>query len=117
MTIFYFLLVSYILLSVSLMKVFEKAGESGWKGLVPGLNFIVWSQIVGRPKWWAALLLLPIVNIFVYAGLCVDMVRSFGKYGFRHSALSVIYAPAIFLSIGYGKKESYQGAILPREAE
>ncbi len=117
MTIIYFLLVSYILLSVSLMKVFEKAGESGWKGLVPGLNFIVWSQIVGRPKWWAALLLLPIVNIFVYAGLCVDMVRSFGKYGFRHSALSVIYAPAIFLSIGYGKKESYQGAILPREAE
>ena len=117
MAIGLFLLVSYILLSLTLFKVFEKAGHAGWQGLVPGLNFVVWSRIVGRPGWWAALLLIPIVNIFIYAGLCVDMVRSFGKYGFRHSALAVIYAPALFYVLGTRKDESYQGANLPREAE
>lgn len=117
MVIGIFLLVSYILLSFSLYRVFEKAGTPGWQGLVPGLNFAVWSRLVGRPSWWAALLLVPIVNIFIYAGLCVDMVRSFGLYGFRHSALSVIYAPAIFFLIGTRKDTEYLGAILPREAE
>lgn len=112
-----FLLVSYILLSISLMKVFEKAGEAAWQGLVPGLNFVVWSRLVGRPGWWAALLLIPIVNLFIYAGLCVDLVRSFGKYRFRDSALSVIYAPAYFFYLGYKKEEKYLGPTLQKEGE
>jgi signal peptidase I len=79
MEIFIFLLVSYVLLSISLFFLFPKAGEAGWKGLVPGLNFVVWCKIIGRPLWHAALLIVPIINIFVYAGMCVQMVRSFWK--------------------------------------
>ncbi|MEL7249768.1 MAG: DUF5684 domain-containing protein, partial [Bacteroidota bacterium] len=69
------MIIGYVLLSASLYKVFEKAGEEGWKGLVPGLNFVVWSKLVGRPAWWPVWLLVPIVNVFIYAGLAVDMVR------------------------------------------
>ena len=115
MTILIFLIVSYILLSVSLYKVFEKAGEDGWKGLVPGLNFVVWCKIIGRKSWWAALLLLPIVNIFILVGMCVDMVRSFGKYSFGWSALAVVYAPIAFFILGSKKEEQYVGPIIERE--
>jgi len=116
-SILIFIIISYILLSFSLYFLFPKIGTSSWKGLVPGLNFIEWCSIIGRPKWWALLLLLPIVNIFIYAGLAVDMVRSFGKYNFSHSALAVIYSPAIFFKLAFNKDEKYQGPILAAEKE
>ncbi|MFT5802872.1 MAG: signal peptidase I, partial [Nonlabens sp.] len=68
MSVLLFLIFSYILVCVTLYKVFPKAGVDGWKALVPGLNFIEWCKIIGRPAWWAALLLIPIVNIFIWVG-------------------------------------------------
>lgn len=117
MEILIFLIVSYVLFSISLMKIFKKAGEPGWKALVPGLNFIVMSKLVGRKGAHAAWLLVPIVNIFIFVGLCVDMVRSFGKYGFWHSAIAVIYSPLIFFMLGRNEKEKYLGPSLVLEKE
>ncbi|MFT5385400.1 MAG: signal peptidase I, partial [Saprospiraceae bacterium] len=90
MSILIFLIVYYLLTSFTLQKLFVKAGEEGWKALIPGLNFVIWCKIIGRPGWWAALLLLPLVNIFIWSGMCVDIVRSFGKYSFLDSFLAVI---------------------------
>lgn len=111
----YFFILSYILLSVGLYKIFEKAGEDAWKGLVPGLNFVVWCKLIGRPSWWAALLLIPIVNIFIFVGMAVDMVRSFGKYDLIHSALAVVAAPLFFLYLGFKEEEKYLGKSLEME--
>jgi signal peptidase I len=112
-----FLLISYVLLSISLYFVFNKAGEEGWKGLVPGYNFVVWGKIIGYPIWRVALLLLPIVNIFVYAAMAVRMVRSFDKLKFWHSAVAVIAAPVAFAYLGLDKKESYSGPNFTVEKE
>ncbi len=117
MTILIFLLVSYVLLSISLYFLFPKANVAAWKGLVPGLNFIEWCDIIGRPRWWAALLLIPIVNFFIFAGMCVDMVRSFNKLELKHSAAAVAYAPAMFSKLAFNEKESYLGPTLKLEAE
>lgn len=110
-----FLLILYIILSISLYKIFEKAGVEGWKALIPGLNFVEWCKLIGRPSWWALLLLIPIVNIFILAGMCVDMVRSFKKYKLWHSALAVILPPAIFFWLGFDKNEAYDGPTLDKE--
>jgi len=112
-----FLLVFYVLTSISLYKVFEKAGESGTKALIPGYNFVVWCKIIGRPAWWAALLLIPLVNIFIFAGMAVDMVRSFGKLELKDSTLAVILTPLAFFLIGKNEKDVYQGGTVPKEKE
>lgn len=117
MSILIFLIVSYILLSISLYLLFPKAGVPAVKGLIPGVNFVEWCKIVGRKPTYALWLLFPIVNIFIYCALAVDMVRSFNKLKFWHSAVAVIYAPAIFTAIALNKKDTYAGAILPRERE
>ena len=91
-----FFLIGYILLSVALYFVFTKVGEEGWKGLVPGLNFVVWAKLIGRPNWWPLLLLIPIVNIFIFCGMAIDLVRSFDKLKFFHSLLAVIATPLYF---------------------
>lgn len=117
MSVLIFLIVLYVLLSLSMMKLFEKAGIPGWKALVPVLGSIEWCKMVGRKPQYALWLLFPIVNIFIYAGLVIDMVRSFGRYSFWQAALAVIYAPIPFFMIGRNPKETYLGPILDRERE
>ncbi|MFN0014914.1 MAG: S26 family signal peptidase [Saprospiraceae bacterium] len=115
MTVLVFLVVLYILLGLSMMKLFEKAGLPSWKALVPGLAAVEWSKMVGRKPQYAAWLLFPVVNFFIYAALCIDMVRSFGKHGFWDSVLSVVYAPVSFFLIGRTPTCTYNGPILEQE--
>lgn len=112
-----FLIIFYLLLCFGLQLLFKKANVDSWKAWVPGLNFAEWCKIIGRPAWWAALLLLPLVNIFIFAGMAVDMVRSFGKYQLAHSALAVIAAPLYFIYLGFQREETYVGPTLALEAQ
>jgi signal peptidase I len=115
MSVLIFVIISYVVLSVGLYLIFGKVGEAAWKGLVPGLNFVVWCKLIGRPNWYAALLLIPIVNIFIYAGMCIDMVRSFRHYLFWHSFVAVVAAPIVFIYLGISKDEKYDGPTLEKE--
>lgn len=115
MSILIFLIISYIFLSISLYLLFPKAGVDAIKGLIPGVNFVEWCKIIGRKPTHALWLLFPIVNIFTFCGMAVDLVRSFDKLGFVHSAMAVIYAPAIFTSIALSKEDKYISPIIPRE--
>jgi len=117
MGVLIFFIVGYILLSISLFFLFPKADEAGWKGLVPGLNFVVWAKIIGRKPAYAAWLLFPIVNIFIYAGMCIDMVRSFRHYTFWESVLAVIGAPIFFFYLAFQEKEKYDGPTVIKERE
>ncbi len=116
MSILIFLILSYIFLSISLYLLFPKAGVAAVKGLIPGVNFVEWCKLIGRKPTYALWLLFPIVNLFIFCGMAVDLVRSFDKLDFVHSAMAVIYAPAIFTSIALSKTDKYVSPILPREA-
>ena len=112
MSVLLFLFISYALLSASLVPVFRKAGVNPGRALMPGVNFVEMAKLVGRKPIHALWLLVPIVNLFIFVGLCVDLVRSFGRYRLRDSALALVYAPAIFYWIGVSKNDSYVGPIL-----
>jgi signal peptidase I len=112
----YFLLISYVLLCLSLSWLFPKAGVSATKAWIPGVNFIEWCKLIGKKPIEALWLLFPIVNIFTFTAMAVDLVRSFGKTKFSHSAAAVMYAPAIFSYIAKDDKAKYNGPILTQEA-
>ena len=116
MSILIFLLISYVLLSVSLYLLLPKAGVDAVKGLIPGVNFAEWCKLIGRKPMYALLLLIPIVNIFIFAGMAVDLTRSFGRLRFRDTAASVLYAPAKFFMLAKDDTAKYEGPILPKEA-
>ncbi len=116
MIILIFLVVSYLLFCLTLKPLLIKAGFDGSKAWIPGANFAEAFRMVGdNPNrvWW---LLFPIYNIFVYVGLCVDVVRSYGQYKFADSALAVIYAPYIFYRINKNGNK-YVGPTLKLEKE
>ncbi|GLR17381.1 S26 family signal peptidase [Portibacter lacus] len=115
MSVLIFLIVSYVLLSISLFLLFKKTEVDPIKGLIPGVNFIEWCKLIGRKPIYALWLLFPIVNIFIFCGMAVDLVRSFRKYKFIHTAIAVLYAPAIFASIGLSETDQYDAPTLPKE--
>ncbi|MBK9377313.1 MAG: hypothetical protein IPM86_03145 [Saprospiraceae bacterium] len=104
--IFIFLFL-YIILCLSLSWVFPKAGVEASKAWIPGINFVEWCKIIGRKPSHALWLLFPIVNIFIFTGMCIDLVRSFGMMRFWHSTLAVILPPVIFYMIGKNDSIKY----------
>jgi len=112
-----FLIISYIILSISLYFLFPKANVAGWKGLVPVLNFLEWAKIIGRKKWYILWLFFPIVNLFIFVTMAIDLVRSFGKYGFKDAVITFIYAPVSFFRIAFDKSSKYIGQTVILEKE
>ena len=92
---------------VALWQVFAKAGEDGWKAIIPIWNTLVLLKIVGRDWWWILLLLIPIVNIVIWVIVMIDLAKGFGRgTGF---AVGLIFLPFIFLLIlGFGS-DTYRG--------
>lgn len=104
MWLLYYLLISYVLLCLSLYWLFPKMGILPYKAWIPGINFKEWSVAIGHGPYYWLWLFFPIVNIFILAGLSIDLVRSFGKMKFSDSALAVIYPPASFTLIAKDEK-------------
>ena len=89
-------------------KMFEKAGEAGWKAIIPIYNIIVILKIVGREWWWVLLMLIPIVGIFVWIIISLDLAKAFGRgtgFGIGLAFLSFVFAPIL----GFGS-DTYKGA-------
>lgn len=88
-------------------KIFEKAGEEGWKAIVPIYNVIILLKIVGRDWWWVLLMLIPFVGLIVWIIIALDLAKAFGKgTGF---AIGLIFLSPIFaLILGFGS-DTYKG--------
>lgn len=76
-------------------KIFEKAGEKGWKVLIPLYNTYTLFRIAGRNGWWMLALLVPFLNIVALVILALDLAKHFGK-----SALFAIFGLLIFPYVG-----------------
>jgi len=84
-----------------LWLLFKKAGKQGWEAIIPFYREYVMAQLTARPTWWVILLLVPIVNIFIFYGLYFDLLKSFGKRRFWETAAAVL-VPFIVLPM-WGK--------------
>ncbi len=72
-------LAALVLVIIAQWRIFEKAGEAGWKVLVPFYNTYVLFQIAGRNGLGFLLLFIPVVNIVVGIMLAIDLAKHFGK--------------------------------------
>lgn len=99
----------YVLWVAGLWMMFAKAGEDGWKAIIPIWNFLVVLKIVGRDWWWILLMLIPVVNVVVWIIVELDLAKSFGRgTGF---GIGLILLPMIFTCIlGFGS-DQYKGPV------
>ena len=111
-----------ILYIAGLWKIFTKAGEEGWKAIVPIYNVYTLCKIVGISPYWLLIILIcsilsaiPVIGNLLYLAaviyfgviLAVSLARSFGKsdtFAIGNYLLSVIFYPIL----GFGESK-YQG--------
>ncbi len=97
MNLYIILLVLFSAATVAgLWGIFVKAGEAGWKVLVPFYNMYIWLQIIRKPLWWYIFLLIPFINVFVILLMIVEILKCFKKYGLLEQAAGVIF-PFVYL--------------------
>jgi hypothetical protein len=88
--------VAIVIAVVAMWKLFVKAGEAGWKALIPFYNTYTMFRIAGRNGWWFLLLGVPLVNFVLLIVLAIDLAKHFGK-----STLFGIFGLVVFPYVGY----------------
>lgn len=102
-----FFIAIWVLIIAGWWMIFTKAGEEGWKAIIPIYNTIVLLKIVGRDWWWVLLMLIPLVGFVIWILVAVDLAKSFGRgTGFGIGLALVPFVWALILGFG---PDTYRG--------
>ena len=96
-----FSLILSIIMIISYWKILKKAGKPGWSILVPIYNIIVLIQISGLSMIYLLLLFIPIVQLYAYFKIMIEIAKKFNKssgFGVGLSLLPVIFLPLLAFS-------------------
>lgn len=96
---------------IAMWKLFNKAGEKGWKSIVPIYNLVTLFKISGLSPWLILVFLatiIPFVGFIVVialnAVLAYKLAKSFGKDG--GWAVGIYFlAPIFYMILAFGKSE------------
>src|SRR5690349_13679011 len=103
-------LISYlIVLFACLPKLFAKAGKPSWAGLVPGYNFYVWNQIIGKPWYWLILLLVPGINLLMLIIMNVNTSIVFGEREFNQHVRATFLPWAVLPKLAFKPEYTFKG--------
>jgi hypothetical protein len=92
---------------VALWKIFRKAGQPGWKAIVPVYNAVIACRIAGLSGWYVLLFPIPIVQIFAAIYLYYRLGKAFDKS--TAFILGLIFLQPIFLVMLAFDKSAYKG--------
>ena len=104
---FIFFLAVQVVHFLGTWKLYEKAGRKPWEAAVPVYNAIVLMQIIQRPKWWAVLLFIPIVNLIMFPVLWVQVLQVFGKRKATDAILGIVTLGLYIYLINYTGEAKY----------
>lgn len=100
-----------VLQIIAMWKVYTKAGEKGWKSIIPIYNIVILFKISGLSPWLIFVYfagLIPFVGWIAIMALSIyqahSLAKSFGKdIGYT---IGLVLLPTIFYMIlGFGKSE------------
>ncbi len=119
----------WLIKTIALWKAFTKAGEAGWKAIIPIYHFYIEYKIAGMKNWfWYGILIAVVMWIIaafipdqqqlltnigsaivwiIYIVVTFKFARKFG-WGVFTSILFVLFYPICILILGFGSSK-YQG--------
>ncbi|MGJ8743732.1 signal peptidase I [Polaribacter sp.] len=104
---FIFFLVVQVIHFLGTWKLYVKAGRKAWEAAIPVYNGIVLMKIINRPKWWIALLFIPVVNLLMFPVIWIETIRTFGFYKKLDSLLVIVTLGLYIFYINYATDASY----------
>ena len=104
---FIFFLAVQVVHFLGTWKLYEKAGRKSWEAAVPVYNAVVLMRIIRKPRWWAILLFIPIVNLIMFPVIWVQTLRNFGKTSAVDYVLGVVTLGLYIFYINYAENVTY----------
>lgn len=98
---FIFFLAIQLLHFLGTWKLYKKAGKKAWEALIPIYNGIILMKIINRPKWWIALLFIPVVNLLMFPIIWIETLRSFGHHKKQDYFLAIVSLGFYLFYINY----------------
>ena len=93
-----------VLTIIANWKIFTKAGQAGWKSLIPIYNIVILFRIAGISPWWILSYLAAFIPVIGWLAslalsiyLMINLAKAFGKEG--GFAVGLILLNTIFMMI------------------
>ena len=99
-------LLIFLAVVAGMWQVFVKAGEAGWKAIIPIYNIWVLLEIIGRPGWWIILFFIPFVNFIIWIIVSLDLAKSF-DHGVGFTIGLLILPWLFYIILGWGESQYY----------
>ena len=93
-----------VLMIVAAWKIFTKAGEAGWKILIPFYNMYTYFKITWGNGWFFLLLLVPFANAIIGLITIYKLCKVFG-HGFGFFILMLFFSPIMMCVLAFGSSE------------
>lgn len=98
------MLICLVVMVIAYWKIFEKAGEAGWKSLIPIYNIYVMFKITWGNGWMFLLLIFPFVNVVVGLMQLYKLSKSFGHGAGFFFGLWLL-SPIFILILAFGSSK------------
>ena len=97
--------------SILTWKFFKSAGRSNWEAWLPVYRTVILLKIVDRPKWWAILCYIPVIDNVMSIIISYEVLHIFG---FRENKYIFFTVPTCGAYMGYLSYTS-ELTLLPRD--
>lgn len=94
---------------ICLWRLFKKAGQPGWKSLIPIYNTYVMLRIAGCPGWWLWLYFVPYVNLVVPILAADAFVKAYGRMGLGPVLMYIFLSPFYLPYLAFSRNVQYVG--------
>lgn len=58
-------------------RLFKMAGVANWKSIIPIYNIVKHLDIIKRPRWWAILVFIPVINLLMIPVIWIEFIKMF----------------------------------------
>lgn len=107
-TLFIYFAILVVVL-VAQWKLFSKAGEAGWKCLIPFYNYYIFYKILYGNGWKFLFLFVPVLNVIVSIAAYIRTAQVYGK-GIGFGILHLFFSPITMCILAFGSAE-YEGPV------
>lgn len=101
----------FVIAIIASWKLFKKAGQKGWKSIIPIYNTVILFKIAGLSAWWALgyfASIIPVIGGFISLGVTIylmySLAKAFGKSGWFAVGL-LLLSPIFLMILAFGNSE------------
>ncbi len=98
-----------VLMIVAQWKLFTKAGEAGWKSIIPIYNGWTMCKIIYGQGWKIFLTLVPVLSFIFAIAYSIRMAQVYGK-GIGFGIANIFFSPITMLILAFGDAQ-YEGPV------